>query len=231
MARTNAIGAFQRDGLADIGALEQVDAPVSNRLPAPVSNDLGAYGFNGPEPGAYGTSLKFTVSATGGTLPILKPTAAGTGNLVAQISASENILILKPTCLGEARIIFRQDPTTPTIPIEDLDNGSLLQMSTNVRRGAGLIRSGDSTPIIDLDGIRYLLDVDTYWYRGAIIWTRFSIATRQPLDTTSFTRPYAAHNIFGELLYKGSSTVSPYPLQTSTFPDFDVPFVNGTVSP
>ncbi len=106
-----------------------------------------------------------------------------------------------------------------------------LKMNTNVRRGVELVRDPEVeiNPVIDLDNVRYLLDVDTFIKYGGLIWTRFDLNTMLPLDETSFTRRYAAHNIFGELLL--GSNIQTLPLQTDLFPEAPVIEDNGTVIP
>lgn len=216
----NAIGAYPRFGTNDIGAYE--DYPI-------IWNQIGPYAVDEPTAiGAYQPDNTKIIYVDGAAV-LDKPTTTGT--LEVRVAASgELILVGKPFASGTVTITPPViEPEVPTFT-EGEDNGSLLKMNTNIRRGVELIRSGDSTPIIDLDGIRYLLDVDTLRINGTLIWTRFSIATRQPLDSTSFNRRYAAHNIFGELLFsQGQGT--PMALQTSTFPIFDIPADNGTVSP
>lgn len=104
-----------------------------------------------------------------------------------------------------------------------------LKMNTKVRAGARFIIDDNVNPIIDLDDVRYLLDVNTFIQWGGLIWTRFDLNTLQPLDDFSFTRHYASHNIFGELLF--GSNWSKIPLQTTEFPEFPLPTDNGTVIP
>lgn len=105
------------------------------------------------------------------------------------------------------------------------------RMNTNVRRALILTldEEVDVNPIIDLDNIRYLLDLTTFQIYGALIWTRFDINTQLPLDEVSYTRRYAAHNMFAELLL--GSNAGTLPLQTNTFPSFPVPLDYGTVTP
>ena len=104
-----------------------------------------------------------------------------------------------------------------------------LKMNTKIRKGVLLIRDGEVNPIVDLDGIRYLLDVDTFIEYGGLIWTRFSLDTLEPIDEVSFTRHYASHNIFAELLL--GSNRQTLPLQVDTLPSFPVPDENGSVIP
>lgn len=108
-----------------------------------------------------------------------------------------------------------------------------LKMNSKVRRALELVLDDDYDvdPIIDLDNIRYLLDLTTYQEYGALIWTRFDLNTQLPLDGVSYTRRYAAHNMFAELLLGTASTVGTLPLQSETFPTFSVPDTNGTVIP
>ena len=52
MSRTNAIGAYSRDGTNDIGAYEKF-VVASTRSGSPVSNDIGAYDTQGNDIGAW----------------------------------------------------------------------------------------------------------------------------------------------------------------------------------
>ena len=104
-----------------------------------------------------------------------------------------------------------------------------LKMNTNVRRGVRFIIDDDVNPIIDLDNIRYFLDVETYLIWGKLVWTRFDMNTMLPLDDHSFVRQYASHNVFGELLL--GTNWSTVPLQQDSFPAFPVPNDNGSVIP
>jgi hypothetical protein len=223
------IGAYQQGAEQTIGAYDftatheqqnTIGAYPGGILPS----TIGAYNQF-----AYDSSIEF-IASSGGALTIAKPIVSiSEANFISLLDAG-TVTILKPVCIGEARIIYKA-AATPTIPLEDQNNGSLLKFNFNVRRGLQLIRDGESTPIIDFDGVRYLLDGDTLWGQGKLIWTRFSLTTLQPLDSTSFIRRYAAHNTFGELLFSGGSTVAPYPLQTTTFPDYYVEPTNGVVYP
>ena len=222
----NSIGAYSQGATNSIGAYQ---FPLGQSY----NNTIGAYsgGILAPTIGAYNN---FTFDATpefieipGGTISVAKITAAGEASFKIDFDL-DPVLFLKPTCLGTARLII--PAVAPTLPVEDEDNGSLLQYNTNIRVGAELIRSGASTPIMDVNNIRYLIDVDSYARSGSLIWTRFSLTTFQPLDAHSFTRRYASHNTFRDL-FSGLGSVGTIPLQTSTFPDFAVPVTNGVVSP
>lgn len=104
-----------------------------------------------------------------------------------------------------------------------------LKMNTNVFTGRDLILADEVNPIVDLDNIRYLVDVETYLEWGALVWTRFYIDSQLPVDDHSFTRHYAAHNMFHELLL--GSNWNTLLLQTEDFPSFPVPLDYGTVTP
>lgn len=106
-----------------------------------------------------------------------------------------------------------------------------LKMNTKVFKGRDLLLDDevDINPIIDLDNVRYLIDVEKFLIYGGLVWTRFALDTQLPLDEVSFTRHYAAHNVFGELLL--GTNINTIPLQTSTFPSFPVPDDTGSVTP
>jgi len=104
-----------------------------------------------------------------------------------------------------------------------------LKMNTNIFVGRDLILAGEVNPYVDLDNIRYLVDVETYLKWGSLVWTRFDLSTQLPLDDYSFIRRYAAHNMFHELLIGTNwNTIA---LQTDAFPAFPVTPENGTVTP
>lgn len=220
------IGAFQQGATNSAGAYTFTLTHTQNNTIGVTAGGLLAPTIGAFNQFAYDSRLVFVDGAS----TLAKPTVSGAATVFTSATPIDTFLVGKPYVRGTVVIIPPTvEPEVPTFT-EGEDNGSLLKMNTNIRRGVELIRSGDSTPIIDLDGIRYLLDVDTLRINGTLIWTRFSIATRQPLDSTSFNRRYAAHNIFGELLFsQGQGT--PMALQTSTFPIFDIPADNGTVSP
>ncbi len=108
-----------------------------------------------------------------------------------------------------------------------------LKMNTRVRRGWELVLDDDYdvNPIIDLDNIRYLVDLITFQEYGALIWTRYDISTQLPLDGVSYTRRYAAHNMFADLLLGQTGTINELRIQQTDFPSFPVPDDNGTVTP
>ena len=104
-----------------------------------------------------------------------------------------------------------------------------LKLTTYVRAGCIAVLNEEVNPIIDFDNIRYLFDVETFYQYGGLIWTRFDLTTQLPLDETSFTRHYAAHNVFHELIL--GTNIGTLRLQTETFPSFPVPDDLGSVTP
>lgn len=103
-----------------------------------------------------------------------------------------------------------------------------LKMNTLVRDGVRYIRNGEVNPIIDLDNVRYLLDVETHLDFGGIIWTRFNLTTAEPLDEVSYTRHWANHNRFYEIFLVNAT---PIPRVVDEIPTYPVPDINGTVTP
>lgn len=105
-----------------------------------------------------------------------------------------------------------------------------LTFNVRIRTAIDLILNDEVTPIIDLDGTRYLITVDN-WDQGSIMWTPFDIATQTLAGDVSYSYPYAAHNILMHAVLGPSSRSHPRTPVTTEFPAFPVPADTGTVTP
>lgn len=104
-----------------------------------------------------------------------------------------------------------------------------LQFGTNIRVAIQLIEDGDVNPIIDFDGIRYLIEPRPEI--GTIHWTPFDLTTQQIIGTKKFKYPYAAHNVLAEGILGPSSRSYSETATITDFPNFPIPLDTGTVIP
>lgn len=106
----------------------------------------------------------------------------------------------------------------------------ILKMNTKVRKGIELILDGKAHPYIDLDNTRYLLHLYN-WELGMIKWTPFDLTTQEVIGDKSFSKPFAAHNTFRDILINVAPMQYPEDLITTEFPSFPVEVDLGSVSP
>jgi len=104
-----------------------------------------------------------------------------------------------------------------------------LKFSTRVYLAEELITAGEVNPIVDFDGTRYSLEIDSG--SRMVRWTPFDLASQLIIGTKTYTYPYAAHNILLEALRGPSSQAYSNPATDTTFPNFPVPLDMGTVTP
>ncbi len=105
-----------------------------------------------------------------------------------------------------------------------------LTFNTNIRTGIEMLLNDEVDPIIDFDGVRYLINI-TRWGQGTIIWSEFNLVTQEVIGETAFSYPFAAHNTFKDCIFGPSSRHYPTELPTTTFPAFPTPRDYGTVTP
>ena len=105
-----------------------------------------------------------------------------------------------------------------------------LTFNTNIRKGIELLLNDEVDPIIDFDGVRYLINI-TRWSQGSIIWTEFDIASQTVIGENSYSYPFAAHNTFKDCIFGPSSRNYPTDIPTPLFPSFPTPRDYGTVTP
>ncbi len=106
-----------------------------------------------------------------------------------------------------------------------------LVFSTRVYLAEELITAGEVNPILDFDGTRYSLEIDSG--SRMVRWTPFDLASQTIIGTKTYTYPYAAHSILLEAL-RGPSSQAYSHIATaseSVFPNFPVPLDMGTVTP
>ena len=105
-----------------------------------------------------------------------------------------------------------------------------LTFNTNIRTGIELLLDDEVNPIIDFEGIRYLISIES-WDQGSIRWTPFNIATREVVGDKTFVYPFAAHNTFKDAIFGPSSRSNGISVVSDVFPSFPTPRENGTVTP
>ena len=103
-----------------------------------------------------------------------------------------------------------------------------LTFGTRINRGIELMQNDEVNPIIDFDGIRYLINISQY-HQGSIKWTPFDLATQTVIGDVTYSYAYAAHNVFQDAIFGPRNW--PQPLIDDTFPSFPVPKDEGEVTP
>jgi len=104
-----------------------------------------------------------------------------------------------------------------------------LKFNTRVYVAEELITAGEVNPIVDFDGTRYSIEINSG--TRMIYWTPFDLASQTIIGTKTYTYPYAAHNILQEALLGPASKAYSNPATNTTFPNFPVPLDMGTVTP
>lgn len=105
-----------------------------------------------------------------------------------------------------------------------------LKMNTKVRHGIELILNGEAHPYVDLNNTRYILHLYN-WELGVIKWTPFNLDTQTVVGTNSYSKPYASHNTFRDILINVSPNLYPEDLIITELPSFPVPIDTGSVIP
>ncbi len=103
-----------------------------------------------------------------------------------------------------------------------------LTFNTRILRGLELLANDEVIPIIDFDGIRYLINT-TFVNQGSIKWTPYDLPTQTVIGDITYSYTFAAHNTFKDAIFGPRNW--PQPLIDATFPAFPTPNPDGTVIP
>ena len=105
-----------------------------------------------------------------------------------------------------------------------------LTFNTKIRAGIQLLLNDEVDPIIDFDGVRYLINISK-WQYGSVRWTPFDLNTQEIIGEVMHVYPFASHNTFKDAIFGPGGNTAFEPAATTVFPSFPTPRDYGTVTP